>query len=100
MTTSRRRTVQIAFNEEHGITPETIRKSVQEIEFSTRFADARHKPVGKVSEPRKSYADELNTEEYIKILEQEMAEAAELMDFERAALLRDQVFELKASVGR
>ncbi len=98
--TERRRTVQMAFNEEHGITPETIRKSVQEIEFSTRFADARDAPAARVSEPIRSYADEVDTEEYIKILEQEMAEAAELLDYERAALLRDQVFELKVSIGK
>ncbi|GMR13279.1 MAG: excinuclease ABC subunit UvrB [Gemmatimonadota bacterium] len=98
--TERRRTVQMAFNEEHGITPETIRKSVQEIEFSTRFADARAVPATKVSESAPSYADEVNAEEYIKILEQEMAEAAELLDYERAALLRDQIFELKVSVGK
>ncbi|MFV2007171.1 MAG: excinuclease ABC subunit UvrB [Longimicrobiales bacterium] len=98
--TGRRRAVQVAFNEEHGITPETIRKSVQEIEFSTRFADASDAPAAKVSEPAPSYADEVNAEEFIKILEQEMAEAAELLDYERAALLRDQIFELKVSVGK
>ena len=98
--TQRRRTVQLAHNEEHGITPETIRKSVQEIEFSTRFADARSTPAAKVSEPAPSYMDEVNTEEYIKILEQEMAEAAEQLEYERAALLRDQIFELKVSVGK
>ncbi len=98
--TERRRAVQTAFNEEHGITPETIRKTVQEIEFSTRFADARDAPAAKVSEPSRSYADEVNIEEYIKILEQEMGEAAESLDYERAALIRDQIFELKVSVGK
>ena len=97
--TNRRREIQIAHNEEHGITPETIRKSIQQIEFSTRVADARSKPVARVSEPKTSYADEVNTEEYIKILEQEMTGAAEAMDFERAALLRDQIFDLKAASG-
>ena len=73
---------------------------MEQIGFSTRLADASGKIVAKVSEPSQSYADEINAEEYLKILEQDMAEAAELMDFERAALLRDQIFELKASVGK
>mgnify|MGYP001387192355 CR=1 FL=1 len=96
--TNRRREVQIAYNEQHGITPETIHKNIQEIEFSTRVADVQDRPVSKVSEPIASYADEANTEEYIKILEQEMVEAAEAMDFERAAIIRDQVFDLKATL--
>jgi excinuclease ABC subunit B len=96
--TDRRRDIQLAYNEEHGITPETIKKSIQEIEFSTRVADARGRPV-KVAEPTTSYADEVDAETWLRILEQEMAEAAEALDFERAALLRDQVFELRAKVG-
>ncbi len=94
--TNRRREIQVAYNEEHGITPETIRKSIEEIEFATRVADARHTPAV-VAEGPSTYADEINREEYIKILEKEMAEAAEALDFERAALLRDQLFELRAS---
>jgi len=97
--TNRRREVQIAHNIAHDITPETIRKSIEQIEFSTQLADAAANKVAKVAESKTSYADEVNTEEYIKILEQEMTEAAEAMDFERAALLRDQIFDLKASVG-
>ena len=93
--TNRRREIQLAHNEEHGITPETIRKSIEEIEFSTRVADAREAPA-KVAEGAGSYADEVNREELIKILETEMAQAAQNLDFERAALLRDQLFELRA----
>ena len=95
--TERRRTVQLAHNERHGIEPRTIRKSVEEIEFSTRVADARVKPVAKVAEPGREYADEVNAEEFIKIVEEEMGKAAEALDFERAAALRDQLFELKAA---
>jgi excinuclease ABC subunit B len=97
--TDRRRQVQQAHNEEHGITPETIRKSVEQIEFTTRVADARENSMS-VAEPSKNYADEVNREEYLKILEREMAEAAESLDFERAALLRDQFFELKAAMKK
>ena len=97
--TSRRREVQIAHNEEHGIKPESIQKSLAEIEFSTRVADARHEPVSK-KEQADTYVAELDREEFTKILEEEMAEAAKAMDFERAAVLRDQLFELKAASSR
>ena len=95
--TERRRRVQVAHNERHGIVPRTIRKSVEQIELATRVADARDKPVVKVAEPEPGYADEVDAEEFIKIVEQEMAKAAEALDFERAAALRDQLFELKAA---
>ncbi len=93
--TNRRRAIQIAHNEEHGISPETIRKSVEEIEFSTRVADARVAPAV-VAEAGETYADEVDREEFVKILEKEMEVAAEALDFERAALIRDQLFELRA----
>ena len=96
--TNRRREIQIAHNEEHGIKPESIRKSVEEIEFSTRVADARHEPVSR-KEPMDTYVAELDREEFTKILEKEMAEAAKAMDFERAAILRDQLFELRIATA-
>ena len=49
-----------------------------------------------VAEGRETYADEVNREEFVKMLEKEMEEAAEGLDFERAALIRDQLFELRA----
>ena len=79
--------------------PKTIRKSVEQIELSTRVADARDKPVAKVAEPAPGYTDEVDSEAFVKILEEEMAKAAEALDFERAAALRDQLFDLKAAVG-
>jgi len=93
--TNRRRESQLAFNAEHGITPQSIEKSIQEIQFTTRVADARAAPAA-IRETAATYADEVNREEYMKILEEEMRQAAEGLDFERAALLRDQLFELKA----
>jgi excinuclease ABC subunit B len=92
--TNRRREIQVAHNKKHGITPASIQKSIEEIGWATRFADAREVPA-RVAETGDSYADEVNREEYVKILEKEMEDAAEALDFEKAALLRDQLFELR-----
>ncbi|MEJ2184915.1 MAG: helicase-related protein, partial [Gemmatimonadota bacterium] len=100
--TNRRREVQREFNEAHGIVPETIHKSVEELLGSTRVADARGlggQKERKVAEERASYADEVNLEEWAKILEAQMKEAAERTDFERAAALRDELFEVRTLLG-
>ncbi|MBX6362805.1 MAG: excinuclease ABC subunit UvrB [Gemmatimonadetes bacterium] len=96
----RRRAMQRRYNEEHGIIPQTIVKTVEEISLSTRVADARA-PQGKpgVAEPKATYAAELDLEEWAKILEHQMREAAATLDFERAALLRDQLLEVRAKLG-
>ena len=96
--TNRRREIQLEFNREHGIVPQTVTKSITEIELSTRVADARERPQARVAERAGSYAQELDIEETLKILEAEMAAAAEALDFERAALLRDEILELKAGI--
>jgi len=96
--TDRRREIQVAHNLEHGITPETIVKSIQEIEFSTRVADARSAPAPRVAEALASYQEEMNLEELAKVLEKEMEEAAALLDFEKAALLRDELFDVRAKL--
>jgi excinuclease ABC subunit B len=95
--TERRREIQAEYNEEHDITPETIVKSVDQIRFSTSVADAREAPVASVRESAEEYQD-LEPEELVKKLESEMREAAEEMDFERAARLRDELFEVKAEM--
>ena len=99
---NRRREVQRRYNEEHDITPRTIIKTVEELLLSTRVADARLDPkqrTGRVSEARPTYAEEVNLEEWSKILEQEMREAAAALDFERAATLRDQLLDVRARLG-
>jgi excinuclease ABC subunit B len=101
--TLRRREVQRAYNEEHGIVARTITKSIEELMLSTRVADARLQPRlhgDRVAEPRPTYAEEVNLEEWVKILEQEMREAATALNFERAATLRDQLLEVRAKLGR
>ncbi|HET9663918.1 MAG TPA: helicase-related protein, partial [Burkholderiales bacterium] len=98
--TSRRRDVQLEYNREHGITPQTIVKSIEELMLSTRVADARvDRRTARVAEPRAKYADEVNLEEWAKILEQQMKEASEMLDYERAAVLRDELLEVRARLG-
>jgi excinuclease ABC subunit B len=100
--TNRRREVQRRHNEEHGIEPRTIVKSIEELMLSTRVADARLEPRqkgGRVAEGRASYAAEVNLEEWVKILDQEMREAAAALDFERAAALRDELKEARGKLG-
>jgi excinuclease ABC subunit B len=101
--TERRREVQRRYNEEHGIIPQTIIKTVEEVTLSTRVADARTTPgaeAARVAEARPSYAAEVDLEEWAKILEHQMREAAAMLEFERAAQLRDQLLEVKAKLGR
>ena len=104
--TERRRAIQLAYNEEHGIIPQTIIKSIAEIERSTRVADARtrdakEEALAKVAERRAAYGAEAakkDPRELIAELEQEMKDAAAQLDFERAAVLRDELLELRASM--
>jgi excinuclease ABC subunit B len=94
--TGRRREVQAAHNEAHGITPRSIVKSVEEIRFSTAVADARERQPS-VFERGESYAD-LTPDELVDVLEKEMRAAAGALDFENAARLRDELFEIKAKL--
>jgi excinuclease ABC subunit B len=101
--TLRRRVIQKAYNDEHGITPTTVSKSTDEVRFSTRVADARMETPDrgkKVAENAASYASEMDDSMLLEMLEAQMKEAAEGLDFEAAAHLRDQVFELKARMGK
>ncbi len=91
---NRRREAQVAHNVEHGITPRSIVKSVGDIRFVTRVADARAPKPGTVPVRRPADATERDT--LIRMLEQQMQTAAEELDFELAAVLRDQLLELKA----
>jgi excinuclease ABC subunit B len=87
--TNRRRKIQLQYNKEHNITPETIKKEIrrtlsdlvkarQTAREAVRFGDTEYDKVELASQ-----------------LEQEMLEAAQALDFERAAFLRDQLRELK-----
>jgi excinuclease ABC subunit B len=88
--TQRRREKQLAYNTEHGITPETIVKAIRRgIEEEIQAKSEVRKAVGR---------DEVTdaTEEYLNELEAEMLKAAEALEFERAAELRDRIMQLKS----
>ena len=104
--TNRRRELQQAYNREHGITPASVIKSVDQVRFITRVADARtereerEKEKGRrVAEAGAHYGTD-NLPALIADLEAQMREAATNLDFETAAQLRDQLFEIKAKAGR
>ena len=90
--TNRRRAIQEAYNEAHGITPQTIQKKVHDIIQITKTATEKQK-FGLEKDPESMSAEELN--KLIKKLEKEMKQAAMELQFERAAELRDKVLELK-----
>ncbi len=92
--TTRRRTIQGAYNEEHGITPITIQKKIRDVIRATEAAEEGEEYVSRAVAGKK-----LKKEDRVKLislLEKEMKEAAKALDFERAAELRDTVLELKA----
>ncbi|TSI04265.1 excinuclease ABC subunit UvrB [Lysinibacillus sp. BW-2-10] len=91
--TKRRRSIQEAYNKEHGITPQTIQKKIPDLIRATQVAEEEETYVTKVTKGKKLTKSEL--EKLIASLEVEMKEAAKALDFERAAELRDTIFELK-----
>jgi excinuclease ABC subunit B len=97
--TTRRRDTQRAHNLANGITPISVVKSVAEVHFSTRVADAREPAeVRKVAENAAKY-DARKLEAVVADLEQQMRDAAKNLDFETAARLRDEVFDIKAAAA-
>ncbi len=96
--TARRREVQAAYNLEHDIEPRSIQKSVAEIRFSTAVADARETSPA-VAEREPTY-EGYTEEELLEVIERDMRAAAAALDFEKAARLRDDLFELRAHAER
>ena len=93
--TTRRRKLQEAYNIEHGITPETIKKAI--------FAGIESQAAAHIEANAKvGLTDETQyiTEEYIAELEAEMMAAAEAMEFERAAVIRDRIGKMQDQIGK
>ena len=99
----RRRVIQRAYNEEHGITPQSIVKSLDEVRLSTHVADQRTEKTdpkrkkGKAAPESVDLKDPAQRAAAMAALEQQMREAAAKLEFELAAMLRDQLNELRAA---
>ena len=93
--TDRRRKLQKAYNKKHNITPQSIQKAIQEgIESEADAHAAANAAVGRTDE------EQTITKEYLNELEAEMLAAADALEFERAAALRDRIDTMKESVGQ
>jgi excinuclease ABC subunit B len=90
---TRRRTIQEEYNQTHGITPETITKSIRDVLTSVYEADYYTVPV--VREEEEGYVAPRELPKAIKRLKKEMREAAERLEFERAAEFRDRIQRLQ-----
>ncbi|MFQ8846134.1 MAG: excinuclease ABC subunit UvrB, partial [Clostridia bacterium] len=90
--TERRRKIQDAYNKEHNITPKTVKKAVRSVIEATKVAEEEGLYEGK--SPLELTKKELK--DYVRKLEKEMKQAAGDLQFERAAQLRDMIFEYKA----
>lgn len=102
--TNRRRAKQLAYNEEHGISPQTIYKTIDQIMQSTAIAEGYDK-IAKQATFEKPSAKEFmeyleldNKEKIIELLTKEMNKSAANLDFEHAAELRDKLWELQQNI--
>jgi excinuclease ABC subunit B len=91
--TERRRKRQAAYNDEHGITPTSIVKAIDDVLSSVYDRD--YSTVADPREPRLAFRTHAELEAHITTLDQQMKAAAANLDFEKAASLRDQIRTLR-----
>jgi len=90
----RRRRVQQEYNRQHNIEPRTIYKTVSDVLSTTAVADVRPAALSKPTEGKTQITSKLERAELIELLRQEMLQAAENLEFEKAAELRDEIARL------
>lgn len=91
--TERRRVIQLAYNKEHGITPETVRREIKDIAESMR-TEHQKTVAGLLSLDQKLFEEDPVA--FIAEKRRQMGEAVEALDFETAAILRDEIYALEA----
>ncbi|NTW14616.1 MAG: excinuclease ABC subunit UvrB [Candidatus Moranbacteria bacterium] len=94
--TNRRRAIQVAYNEKHGITPETIRKIIHDI---TEDLESEHDKAVRTILAIDEAGFDKDPRKTIRRKEKEMKEAVKILDFETAAILRDEIRALEARIG-
>ena len=98
--TNRRRDIQIAYNSEHNITPETVRKEIQDILIRKSDEKKRAEKMSiDVMKKSTNLLDPKQKKSLIKALENEMLERAKNMEYEEAAVLRDEISRLKENAA-
>ncbi len=91
--TNRRRRIQIEYNKKHGIKPSTVQKEIKDFFYKRKYPSLL-----KVADKKEFYKSPEEAEEMIKRLEKEMRAAADRLEFEKAAALRDKIREIEKFV--
>ncbi|MGB0911673.1 MAG: UvrB/UvrC motif-containing protein, partial [Nitrospirales bacterium] len=91
--TARRRAIQEAYNQKYGITPESIIKRIDDLEY--QIAEADYPELSLAAEEEAVYQSEGGVEKAIEALEKDMKAAAKALEYERAAKLRDKIRSLR-----
>ena len=99
--TKRRRTLQEAYNREHGITPKTVKKEIQDIlEHQKEEAEETARVTVETLKKTANLFDRKQREKLLKALRQEMSDCAERLEYEQAAALRDQIREIEEQYSK
>lgn len=99
--TKHRRAVQEAYNKEHGITPQTIKKEIQDIlEHQKEEAEETARVTAETLKKTANLFDKKQRTKLLKALQQEMNDCAERLEYEQAAAIRDQIKEIETQYGK